>query len=442
MLRAIYTGQLRFKTYPQAGMVTLTRTRPTWIFAAVSAPTITAAETDEQPVEPVSPERTSPWRRALLNGSAIWLAAHLGFLAVMLLLAMITNTDAQLRPEWTDWNRWDTDWFVQIAQHGYTGLAPDRADPATAFFPLFPLLGWLINPLLPGGAFAALVVVSNIAFLAAVVLLHRLFEYESDARTGLRSTWYLVIFPAGFFLAAGYNVSLAIALSVGCVYAIRRHHWWVAGVLGALASANRSSGVLLLVPFAYEYLQMRGWQLRKVRPDVLFAALIPAGLLAYMLYTWAALGDPLRFMHAQANWQRSMAGPWVSVGQAVGQLAHHVHSLNAFEIHNLLDLLAVVFTGALLVLCFVGPWRLRRDQWALPLYGVAVLLLIMMFPDYTSVHPTPLRSAIRLVLEAFPAFLLLGRIGRNTFADKAYTYMALMAQGLLLLVFLRGQWVA
>ena len=95
----------------------------------------------------------------------------------------------------------DAGFYLGIAEHGYawTLHAPHHSVPQSgwsAFFPLFPLLGWLINPLLPGGAFAALVVVSNIAFLAAVVLLHRLFEYESDARTGLRSTWYLVIFPA------------------------------------------------------------------------------------------------------------------------------------------------------------------------------------------------------------------------------------------------------
>ncbi|HWB38274.1 MAG TPA: glycosyltransferase 87 family protein [Rugosimonospora sp.] len=409
------------------------------------------------PVEPATTSTTpgglwrrvtasSPWRRAVLAGGTVWVAAHLGYFAVMLLMALIADKAFSIHVEWTYWNRWDTDFFIDIATHGYAGLAPERADPATAFFPLFPLLGWLVNPVAPGGVFAALVLVSNVAFLAAVAVLYRLFEYESgdgsDGGVAMRGMWYLVIFPSGFFLAAGYNVSLAIALSAGCVYAIRRHHWWLAGVLGALASANRSTGILLLVPFAYEYLHTHGWRPRRLRPDALFALLVPAGLAAYMFYTWVALGDPLRFVHAQANWQRSMAAPWVAVGQSIGQVAAHLHHLNAFEIHNLLDLLSVLVVAALLVLSFVGPWRLRRDQWALPLYGIAVLLLIMMFPDFTSAHPTPLRSAVRLVLEAFPAYLILARMGRNQLVDKTYTYLALISQGLLLLVFLKGDWVA
>jgi hypothetical protein len=229
---------------------------------------------------------------------------------------------------------------------------------------------------------------------------------------------------------------------VGCLYGLRRQHWWLAGVAGALASANRSSGVLLLIPFGYEYLRVRGFHPRRIRPDALWAALVPAGLAAYMIYTWVVLGDALRFEHAQDNWRRTLAWPWVALRQSAGMAAGHVHDLNAFQIHNLLDLLSVAFCAVLLVLCFVGPWRLRRDQWALPIYGAAVLTLVTMFPDFTSEHPTPLRSAVRLVLEVFPAFLLLGRIGRHAGFDKVYTYLALVAQALLLLVFLRGQWVA
>jgi Mannosyltransferase (PIG-V) len=383
-----------------------------------------------------------PWPRAALHGSAIWLAAHLGYAAVMLLLSMINDTHPVLLEQWQSWKHWDTDWFVDITRSGYTGLPADRADPATAFFPLFPLLAWLVNPIVPGGPYAAVVVVSNVAFLAAVILLQRFFEEETDAATGLRGSWYLVIFPSGFFLAAGYNVSLAIALSVGCLYALRRQHWWLAAACGALASANRSSGVLLLIPFGYEYLRVRGFRLRKIRPDLLWAALVPAGLVAYMIYTGVALGDPLRFEHAQDNWKRTLAWPWVALRQSGGMVLRHVHNLNAFQIHNLLDLLSVAFCAALLVLALVGPWRLRRDQWALPLYGFAVLTLVTIFPDFTSAHPSPLRSAVRLVLEVFPAYLVLAKMGRNAGIDKVYTYLALVSQGLLLTVFLSGNWVA
>ena len=426
---------------PRPCGVALTRSATTCIFAAVPALTATPTPVEDEPVE-IVPEKPPSWRRPLLRGAAIWALAHLLYLAVMVLSAMITNKKVGLSQQWLAWQRWDATWFAPIANFGYTGLAPDQVSPATAFFPLFPLLASIANPILPGGVFVATTVVANLAFYGAIVMMLRLFAFESDDLSASRGAWYLVIFPTGFFLAAGYNVSLALFLSVAAVYAIRRQNWWLAGLMGALASANRSSGVLLLLPFGYEYLRVRGFRWRRIRPDVLYGALVPAGLLAYMIYTWVALHDPLRFAHAQSNWKRTLAWPWQSMVEAIRLSVKHPHRFDAFQIHNMLDLTSVVFTLVLLVLCFVGPWRLRPDQYAVPLYGAVVLIFIMIFPNVNPDHPAPLQSATRLVMEVFPAFLLLGRVGARDTIDRGYTMLAASTQGLLLLIFLHGAWVA
>jgi hypothetical protein len=70
------------------------------------------------------------------------------------------------------------------------------------------------------GAFGAGLVVGNLALLAALAVLHRLVETESDRATGDRAVWYLIAFPSGFFLAAAYNTALFLALSAGAVYAL------------------------------------------------------------------------------------------------------------------------------------------------------------------------------------------------------------------------------
>jgi threonine/homoserine efflux transporter RhtA len=102
----------------------------------------------------------------------------------------------------------------------------------------------------------------------------------------------------------------------------------------------------------------------------------------------------------------------------------------------------VVFAAALVTLAFVGPWRLRRDQYALPLYGAALVVFMVIFPNAGDVSPYPLQSAARLVLEAFPAFLMLARIGARPLLDRAYLVLAVGAQAVLLDHFLRGGWVA
>jgi hypothetical protein len=375
-----------------------------------------------------------PWGRVLLSALAVWLVAQVLHALVAVLAALRPGGPLPGGSVAHAWYQWDSAWFTRIAEHGYaaSGLK------AAAFFPLFPLLMAGLDPVLPGGVFGAGLVVGNLALFAALVLVHRLLATESDRGTADRALWYVVAFPTGFFLAAAYNTALFLALTAGAVYALRRRRWWVAGVLGALATGTRSAGLLLLVPFCYEYLRVHG---RRVRLDALAVLLVPAGLAGYMSYTWRVLGDPLAFVHAQAHWSRHLDWPWSAVGHQLGMIARQPRLFNDTGAHDLLDLGAVLFAAALIALAFVGPWRLRRDQYALPLYGAALVAFMVIFPNAGDVNPYPLQSAARLVLEVFPAFLVLARIGARPVVDRAYVILAVGAQAVLLDHFLHGGWV-
>jgi hypothetical protein len=327
------------------------------------------------------------------------------------------------------WYQWDTVWFTRIASHGYQTM-PDRSP---AFFPLYPLLMAGL-----GGGLVAGLVVANVAFLAALVLLHRLVATEVDEAAAERALWYLVAFPTGFFLTAAYNTGLFLALTLGCVYALRRQRWWLAGLLAALAGATRSSGLLLAIPMLYEYLRVHG---RRIRPDLLAVALVPVGLLGYVAYTWRVLGDPLAFVHAQSHWYRRLDWPWSALVRQIAMIARH-KLFGDTGLHNLMDLAAVLLAAALITLAFVGPWRLRRDQWAIPVYGAALVLLMLLFPNTSSTTPYPLQSSARFFLEVFPAFLIMARIGARPRVDRAYLVIAVGAQAILLDFFLHGGWVA
>ena len=111
-------------------------------------------------------------------------------------------------------------------------------------------------------------------------------------------------------------------------------------------------------------------------------------------------------------------------------------------LHNLMDLAAVLLAAALVTLAFVGPWRVRRDQWAIPVYGAVLVLFMLIFPNTSSQTPYPLQSSARFFLEVFPAFLVLARIGARPMVDRAYLVIAVGAQAVLLDFFLHGGWVA
>jgi hypothetical protein len=190
------------------------------------------------------------------------------------------------------------------------------------------------------------------------------------------------------------------------VYAARTDRWTWAGVLGGLAAATRSAGVVLLVPLVLLWWDAPG--LRRGR-DLLWLVLVPAGVGAFCLYLWATGGDPQAPFAAQDVWFREFAGPflgawdglvaaWEGARQLLSGSREPVFFTQAggdpFVVarHNI-ELFAWLVAGlAALALC------LRRLPLAYLAYVVAALALPLSYP----VVPQPLMSLPRFLLVLFP----------------------------------------
>jgi hypothetical protein len=300
--------------------------------------------------------------------------------------------------------RWDSVWYLGIAHDGYADAA--RA----AFFPLYPLLvfvgGALTGSLVLGG-----VVVSLACALVALTLLHRLAELELGAQAARWAVWAFALSPAAVFLSAIYSEALFSALSIGAVLAARTRRWAWAGVLGALAAATRSAGVVMVVPLAllwWEQAPRRG-------RDLAWVALVPAGLAAFC--GWLALHglDGTTPFHAQDLWLRHFAGPFVAAWDGAvaawdgaRQLLSGSRTPVTFTAaggdpfvaaaHNL-----ELFAALLAVIpALVGV--VRRLPPAYAAYVVCALALPLSYP----VAPQPLMSLPRFELALFPLFMWLG----------------------------------
>lgn len=300
--------------------------------------------------------------------------------------------------------RWDTTWYLQIAHDGYVDTTH------AAFFPLYPFLARAVGAVF-GSALLGGVLVSFAAGVAALMLLHRLALLDLSAEAARASVWLLACFPAAFFLSAVYSESLFLALSLGAVYAARTDRWLWAGVLGGLAAATRSAGVVLLVALAVLW-----WTRSPRRPrDLAALALVPAGLGAYCLGLALAGLDAGAPFDAQEQWFRHFAGPfvgvwdgWVAAWDGARQLLSGSRVPVYFEqaggdpyvnaAHNL-ELFATLVA---VVPMLVGA--LRRLPLAYGLYALAALALPLSYP----VEPQPLMSLPRFVLVLFPLFLWLG----------------------------------
>ena len=304
--------------------------------------------------------------------------------------------------------RWDSVWYLRIADSGYGDSAP-RA----AFFPLYPLLVRGVGTLFggsEGALLAAAFLVSLAAFLAALVLLHRLTELELGRRLARPALLLLAVFPAAVFFGAPYSESLFLLLAVAAFYAARTGRWAWAGACAGLASGTRSAGLLLVLPLALIW-----WQSRPRRAsDGAWLLLAPAGIAAYAAWLGLVEGDALRFLDVQEAWSRELTvpltGAWdgfVAAVDGVRQLASGSRSPVYFEeaagdpfriaAINVMLFATLVFAVAACVGVFR---RLPRP------YGVwvaASLVLPLSFP----VTPQPLMSLPRFVAVLFPVFMWL-----------------------------------
>lgn len=345
--------------------------------------------------------------------------------------------------------RWDSVWFMAIADGGYGGGTRE------AFFPLYPLLVRVAGALLPFGSPSTLIggALASTALLGvALVLLHRLVALDFERAVARNAVLVTALFPMSFFFSAVYSESLFLALSIGAVYAARRERWAWAGALGLLAATTRSAGVLLLVPLAMIYLWDCGPHaprpslrtMRPLRADALWLALVPLGLAAYCGVLALGGHDPLAPFNAQEVWFRSFAGPFVgawdglvAAWQGARQLLSGAREPVYFTAaggdpfvvarHNL-ELLAWL---ALALAAVAGA--VRRLPAAYSAYVIAALALPLSYP----VGPQPLMSLPRFVAVLFPlaiwlALWMTGRVARERlvlalFAGALAVYSAIFA---------------
>ncbi len=216
---------------------------------------------------------------------------------------------------------WDADWYLQIAQRGYAGVAVE----GRRFFPLLPELARALGVPLGHSAGAGLLVLANGAAIGYSLLAHRLALQLGLSRTAADPVpWVIALAPTGFILAMGYTEALYGVGVCAALLALRRRRWLQVAAIGFLVGLLRPTGVLLMVPIIIEV--MPGLQRSSVREIwCRIAALIAplAGMATYLSWSAAAFGDfwqPLA-IHADPGLRGGLAvNPLATVVSGVGEL--------------------------------------------------------------------------------------------------------------------------
>ncbi|MFC4770016.1 mannosyltransferase family protein [Effusibacillus consociatus] len=290
--------------------------------------------------------------------------------------------------------RWDSLWYIRIAHEGY------RWDQPAAFFPLYPYLMGALHDTLGLSYRIAGLLIANAAFLLAIYLLLRLLAMDYPRETVVKALTLLVVFPTSFYFSAVYTESLFLFLTVGCFYCIRERQWLWAGVFGFFASMTRNTGILLVLPFLYEYLADKKFQWKEIRADILLIGLIPAGIAAYMILLYTKIGDPLGFVHAQKYWKRSFLWPWATVWQGTWDMLFKPRN-GWIRKHRLIEA-GIAYWEILLTGLSLWKDRLRL-RWSYSLYLIAAVTVPLL-------SPSPLNSYFysipRFAVVIFPLFVI------------------------------------
>ena len=317
------------------------------------------------------------------------------------------------------WARFDSGFYIGIVEQGYW-FDPSGGMSNVAFFPVYPLLVNL-TAIVARDTVLAAAIVSNLCLLGALLYLYKLTELEfGDAGTAQRAVFYIAAFPTAFFFSAIYTESAFLLFSVATMYYARRHLWLYAGLMGMITSATRIVGVVMAGIVALEWMRVQGWTIstcyrrtawqnlgQGLRTDwrsLLPIALIPLGILSYMLFLQVRFDDPIAFWTVQAAWNRENVGPLVIIWQAISGLAQQNFLAGIAWWQVLIDL--VVLCSALIIA--IPTWRRLGEHYAL------LILIGMLVPAASSIM-----SLSRYVLVLFPIFMMLAWWGRRPLLDRS-----------------------
>ncbi len=233
---------------------------------------------------------------------------------------------------------WDGWWYLGIVREGYQAAPLAEGGLNIAFWPLYPLVVRLLS--LPWPTLDALVavVLSNVAFFVALVLVERLGTVVLGEARASRGAALLALSPFSFAFSMAYPESLFLLLVVGACLAAERGRWPLAGVLVSLATLARFQGVVLLPTLAW-------LGFRRLRPDerlrLGWLGLAIVAAFGYLGFTALLTGQPTGYLEAQAHWART------GLGTGPDRLAQHLGWLQISQLVTfLVGIYLLVFARA------------------------------------------------------------------------------------------------
>lgn len=321
------------------------------------------------------------------------------------------------------WAQWDSIYYHDLSLNGYK---------SGAFFPLFPWLMKATSFVVGNFSLLAATLVSNFFTLGSCIILYLLSRLNNDENTAYRSVFYLLIFPASFFLVAHYTESVFLFFSLLSFYFFQKKKNVFAGIAGGAACWTRTTGIFIYPALALGSLikSFKPLKLEWRWKEQLSLAIIPLSTASFLLYNKIVFGKPFDFLQAQSGFGRYIEPNVFKTvySQCLVQFTREKimaeDAANAFN-YLLFFVLFVVFTYLII-------------KYSKSISYSVYALLTAAIPIFSGT----LISMNRFLLVLFPIYLILPKIIKEgSIADKLYSFASISLMVLIMILFTNSHWV-
>ena len=375
--------------------------------------------------------RHDPLHQRIVRGVTTWwraddtrvvlpihLASRFGVLLIGFLAVVLIGFPAAAGGRWQIYGnelldlpgRWDTGWYIGIANEGYVyqADAPANQQQNIAFFPAYPMAIRFLSVLFGRHVLWTGVVISLASFYLALTYFLRLSrDLLKDEDQAVTSVALLASYPFAVYFSAVYTEGLFLLTLMGAIYHFHKNQLWRAAIWGFLCGLTRPNGSLLSIVLAlmavapmWDAVRWRpilppppGW--KTIARRVLTAAAPGVGMLAFSAFIYRLTGNPFMWTMQNVAWGRVYRSLDSIVSDRVGFIASN--GLYAYASTETIDLLYAVAV----LLALAAVWPVYR-RFGLPF---ALFILITILPPMSA---GGLLSMGRVTSVLFPVFLWMG----------------------------------
>lgn len=337
-------------------------------------------------------------------------------------------------PLFWGWSNFDGEHYTSIAIAGYRSLQH-------SFFPFYPLVIHILSGGVKNLSLVTWVgvIFSNILAFLCFVVFWKLVRMDYSARIASTALVIFALFPTSFYLGSVYTSSIFLLLVLLCFYFIRKSQWWLAAMVGALATATRLQGLSLILASGIEWLVSTHYlRMVKFRRDVAIVigiCLMSAGFFAYLIFLYKTTGNFLSFYADLSPYgnQREV-GRIILLPQVFWRYVKMLVSVSPYS--SLFFVVVIEFlSGALgLFLLYIG-W-IKKVRLSYLVYALASYILPTLTGSFSSLP--------RYMMAIFPFFITLALMleGKPKVVKGILFFASVTLLAIETMLFIRGYWVA